>query len=869
MFAGPTTQERLTRPPTWILVLALGALGLWIFWGAPAGVRWRTGDWGPHHFLTRELEQSLRDGLGIPHWVLGASTGHSPFEMYPVLTYLVGAGLAALAGARGDVPTVLFSLALGCHVWLCVSVMRLALRFSHWTVAFAVGALSLVDLGGFESGVESVLGVGLMHAALAQCLTLTAFIAGVDFLTRPRLRLAVVIWVSMALGAACHPSTVLFVGTWIVALLAAMPFAPQIRTRRVMLLALHVAIGTAASAWVWWPFMQRVFEYGLPFAFRLPSLGGIVEEVLFALRAPATSFALVLGLGIVGVLFGLAARRPAPLVTAATIVALLLADSDAPYLLSGVAETRAFTRLQPFRFLALARPLLFAQAAYALDLALAGFRARVRPFPTTSRPWRVAVGGVLLLVVLRGAVPYAMNRVAEVRGRTQSEVPDPAGFRALVDWAGTQVGDRLPGRFARLMYQGDSDSNWIHHVAAETGLPVFFLDESSPVGVGRERIEDSSADSLRRFDVRWIASKGEPPTLGDPATERRFGRYYVREWPEWDGKFARVERGAGEVIVTDLRNQKIEVELRNTDRPALVALGTGYYPRWRAHLDGGREVPIYAEPSVAEGWSRVPAAWIPPGRATFTPDGPIPSDGGGRVAAVAAVLLALSIAVASRARVARRRVLRAAVAARRAIRSRRRSITVAAAILIVSGLALAATGAARAPVNVVSLTSGWSGAAVVESRTAADGSWSECPYSRVAGVFNCRERGQVGASTATIPSELGSGNAYLAPAVMAWPGLPDTTFRIRLARRLAGSYVAGTVGKGVAAELRVAGRDPIALTRNRVHLEFESAGAPVPMEITLSRPGGGAIGFVMLNEDALGIDRRTIGPAAPAVPPAF
>ena len=451
----------------------------------------------------------------------------------------------------------------------------------------------------------------------------------------------------MALGAACHPSTVLFVGTWIVALLAAMPFAPQIRTRRVMLLALHVAIGTAASAWVWWPFMQRVFEYGLPFAFRLPSLGGIVEEVLFALRAPATSFALVLGLGIVGVLFGLAARRPAPLVTAATIVALLLADSDAPYLLSGVAETRAFTRLQPFRFLALARPLLFAQAAYALDLALAGFRARVRPFPTTSRPWRVAVGGVLLLVVLRGAVPYAMNRVAEVRGRTQSEVPDPAGFRALVDWAGTQVGDRLPGRFARLMYQGDSDSNWIHHVAAETGLPVFFLDESSPVGVGRERIEDSSADSLRRFDVRWIASKGEPPTLGDPATERRFGRYYVREWPEWDGKFARVERGAGEVIVTDLRNQKIEVELRNTDRPALVALGTGYYPRWRAHLDGGREVPIYAEPSVAEGWSRVPAAWIPPGRATFTPDGPIPSDGGGRVAAVAAVLLALSIAVAS------------------------------------------------------------------------------------------------------------------------------------------------------------------------------------------------------------------------------
>lgn len=869
MFAGPTIHERVTRPPTWILVLALCALGLWIFWAAPAGVRWRTGDWGPHHFLTRELEQSLRDGLGIPHWVLSASTGHSPFEMYPVLTYLVGAGLSALAGARGDVPTVLFSLAVGCHVWLCVNVMRLALRFSHWTVAFAVGALSLVDLGGFESGVESVLGVGLMHAALAQCLTLTAFIAGVDFLTRPRLRLVAIIWFSMALGAACHPSTVLFVGTWMVALLAAMPFAPRIRTRRVMLLVLHVAIGTAASAWMWWPFMQRVFEYGLPFAFRLPSLGGIVEEVLFALRAPATSFALILGLGIVGVLFGLAARCPAPLLTAATIVALLLACSDAAYLLFGVAETRAFTRLQPFRFLALARPLLFAQAAYALDLAMAGFRARALPYPPASRAWKGAVGGVMLLVLLRGAVPYAMNRVGEVRGRIQSEVPDAAGFRALVDWAGIQAKDRLPGRFARLMYQGDSDSNWIYHLAAETGLPVFFLDDSSPVAVGRERIEDSSPESLGRFDVRWIASKGEPPTLGDPATERRFGRYYVREWPGWDGKFARVERGGGDVVVTDLRNQRIEVELGNTDKPALVALGTGYYPRWRAHLDGGREVPVYAEPSVAGGRSRVPAAWIPPGRATFTPDGPIPSDGGGRVAAVAAALLALSIAVASRARVARQRSLRAAVAARRAIRSRRRSIMAAAAILIASALALAAARAALAPVNAVSLGNGWRGAAVVESRTAAEGPWSECPYSWVAGVFNCSERGRVGASTATIPSELGSGNAYLAPAVMAWPGLPDATFRIRLARRLQGNYVAGTVGKGVAAELRVAGRDSVALTRNRVHLAFDSAGAPVPMEITLSRPGRGAIGFVMLNQDALGIDRSAIGPTAPEVPPVF
>src|SRR5687767_2149980 len=92
----------------------------------------------------------------------------------------------------------------------------------------------------------------------------------------------------------------------------------------------------------------------------------------------------------------------------------------------------------------------------------------------------------------------------------------------------------------------------------------------------RERIEDTSPASLARFNVRWVIGVGQSPSLGDPATERVFGSYHVRELAGWDGKFARIERGGGEVAVTRLDDRAVEVEVTGTTEPALVALGTGF-----------------------------------------------------------------------------------------------------------------------------------------------------------------------------------------------------------------------------------------------------------------------------------------------------
>ena len=84
----------------------------------------------------------------------------------------------------------------------------------------------------------------------------------------------------------------------------------------------------------------------------------------------------------------------------------------------------------------------------------------------------------------------------------------------------------------------EEDTHEEMHLTAETGLPVFHMGPI-PDMLLRERIEDLSPASLRRFDVRWaIALNGKPPTIGDPSTERAFGDYHVREIREWDGQFA-------------------------------------------------------------------------------------------------------------------------------------------------------------------------------------------------------------------------------------------------------------------------------------------------------------------------------------------
>src|SRR6185436_6930077 len=115
--------------------------------------------------------------------------------------------------------------------------------------------------------------------------------------------------------------------------------------------------------------------------------------------------------------------------------------------------------------------------------------------------------------------------------------------------------------------------------------------------------------------------------------------------------------------------------LRGTSAPALVALGTGYYPRWRAEHETRGVLPVYAQPSFDGATLHVVAAWLPPGRTLFRADGPLPSDGRGRwISALVALAALVSAVIWLRLPRARSRFLRLLARAGRALRRRSREL---------------------------------------------------------------------------------------------------------------------------------------------------------------------------------------------------
>ena len=129
-----------------LFFLAFACVGLLVF--GPALVqapRYKTWDFGPHHALTRTLARALAAGH-VPRYLVGVSTGDSPYEMYPLPTYGLAAALSLLTGDEANAPAVLASLAVACHVVNSALVARLASHMAPLPLAFALGLAAFFDV---------------------------------------------------------------------------------------------------------------------------------------------------------------------------------------------------------------------------------------------------------------------------------------------------------------------------------------------------------------------------------------------------------------------------------------------------------------------------------------------------------------------------------------------------------------------------------------------------------------------------------------------------------------------------------------------------------------------------------------------------
>ena len=830
-----------------VSTLLIVGLGILVFASAVADApRFKSWDYGPHQLVTRSLVRGIAAGH-VPQWLLSASTGDAPLDTYPWLTYAAAALLAIGLGGESEAPRALLLLATLCHVAISLLIARLAARFAPLWIATGLGALALLDAGRFESGAAmTVLEVGLLHAALGQCFGLAGLLGVLDLLQRGiTRRRAAIAAAGFGLACATHPSGLLFSAAAVAALLASAGFerAPP---RRCLYATLAVTGGVLAAAVVWAPFAERTLLYAAHFGYPPFPLGQALARILSG-EQPPTSFPWVFGLGWLGVA-AVAARRPrAGSFLAALMVLLALGFSDVLQWLGFDIAPRLFARLQAFRLLTLLRPLLFVAAGIALATA---WRAASRS-QRLGRFARPALAGGLLLAVGSALLPASL---AALRRLPRAGLPDPAGFAALVAWAREETG-RLPaGKLARLMFRGHE--NGVYHVPAEGGPPAFHVGDAVGMLL-RERIADASPESLRRFDVRFVARFDRELEIGDPASERRFGRYVVRELASWDGELARVESGPGRARVSRLGDERIDVSLEATDQPALVALGMGYYPRWRATTAGGTALPTFALPATPGSSVRVLAAWLPPGETTLRADRPLPSDGAGRARGVCGVAILGGLLIRRPRRRADLRRLARLSSGRRLRRGARGLILfgLAAALALTVGLRVRAPQALR-------LFDGWRTRARVEARP-DDGAWSECRPERFRGRFECPGLGSVADAIGWAINDHPSSTPFVTPGILAMAdqGRP-AEFRVRWERAPMGAWVAAAWGVGSA--WLGAPNEP-----RRIGLEATRGSSDSMDDVLLLRvKRNSKLGATIVRPEAVDVDRTEDVPWAPALPPA-
>ena len=370
-----------------------------------------------------------------------------------------------------------------------------------------------------------------------------------------------------------------------------------------------------------------------------------------------------------------------------------------------------------------------------------------------------------------------------------------------------------------------------------------------------------SDESLRRFDVRWVIAVGHSPVLGDPIGEVQLGTYYIRELKGWDGKFARVEKGTGEVKTTRLDDREVDVEVTGTE-PVLVALGTGYYPRWRATHASGADEPVYALPATPTGTLHVVAAWLKPGKTAFTVDGPLPSDGDGRWLAIAAALVAIAIVIVWSRRRWRYRVLRRMARLRPRVPALLTGMWPYAVASLLAMLAVRGCVVTARPALHLEIGNGLRGTATVEART-GEGPWATCGYEHLAGDYRCDDVVTVYDGMANILNDAPPSWAFSTPSIVAIPDAEDVHIRVRMSARLAGSYWAGVSENS--GTLQINDR-PYIITK-KTTLDVDDHG---DRDLELEAPVSSSTGiwaFTMVRVDTLQPDRPYLAALPPLAPP--
>ncbi len=842
-----------------VLLVALGASVFRVeLTESPA---WRVGDWAIQRAVLAKLMPHV-PGFGFPTWMHEVSTGDAPLETYPALAYVVTAHFAWLADLRADLPRAMMIVAVAVHVGLAVQTMRITVRVAPLPAAVLVGVVALLDVGDLSGGgVSSLFRWGLFHHAFAQVLVLWAAVAVLDALRTPSQATAVRIWAAVAIATAAHPSALLQAGLMIVGLGAVALLARDVPPRRAVFAMLHVAVGITLGALVWMPMGQRLLAYGQHFSTAFRSANQIFQSLL-AGPVPSSSFAAVMMLGVLGLVLAFWSRRSAPVFVATVGLLAIVLLSDRVYNAFELAPSPTTVRLGIERFSSMARPFVLVAAGYALAICWSATRRHWRG----ALGWRVVVAHAVVGVLVLGVGRLVLVTIGDKAGRAADEArvlaPDASSREELITWARTEMAKIPAGKMARVLVDAD-DQHYEFNLVADAGMPVVHLG-AIPNLLLRNRINDSSDASLQRFNIRWVIARGKAPSAGDPATERAVGRYRIRDVAGWDGDMARVTEQAAaagarvRTLAVHDNGVDVDVTAETPTAPVLVILGTGYYPRWQVVDSSGRRTKTIEVPAVIGGRAGVVAAWLPPGIAHFTVDGPLRSDRAGWPFAGVSLLGIIAGLVVWRSRW-RWRLLYKYVRVRNAVATRPAVLhAVGAATLTLLLVGIGMRDCVRAEPALL-VGTGVRASATVTARV-GDGPWQTCGYRPTLGQYECLDVVTVDDGVTALLYDDAASWRYPTPGVRVMAQQYGITVRVEMQRRIHGRYWgAATNNRG---SIRV-GEQAFVLD-HQFAAEFSQASvATVTVEVT-DPPLDGWF-MTLVREDALAPARAAVRmPLAPA-----
>jgi hypothetical protein len=294
----------------------------------------------------------------------------------------------------------------------------------------------------------------------------------------------------------------------------------------------------------------------------------------------------------------------------------------------------------------------------------------------------------------------------------------------------------------------------------------------------------------------------------------------------------------------------------------LVALGMGYYPRWRAHHASGAEEPVYAMPSIPNGKLHVVAAWVAPGHTIFTCDGKLPSDGKGRIWTLLAGLFAVaSTLVWTRPRW-RTRVLRRAARLRvEALARLPKVIEMFVAAVVVASITLGIIAHGRSQSAVLVGSSGIRPLATVEARFVGESAWNECGYQPMDGQYRCEGLVAVNDATINILNDVLPSWAYITPSIAAYAETALVEVRITRTLHLGGRYWLGSSAGKVTMMI-----DNSFATEFVSKTEIDIPRGEHTVQMTARVPDNGVLHIVFVAQDSLEPDRDFLV-APPREPP--